>query len=109
MECKSCYGNTLPFSNITDNQWNGLLVKSKIDGVIAGVMLWFIDHDETVFIPIEVLQASKDAGNKSVNVKDLYHSAYATNMIDIRGKKKRVFFDYDMSNFFSKVEKYLWR
>ena len=31
IECKSVHGNTLPFSNITKNQWQGLLAKSKID------------------------------------------------------------------------------
>ena len=42
IECKSVHGNTLPFSNISKNQWNGMLEKSKIDGVFAGVMccLW---------------------------------------------------------------------
>ena len=27
LECKSCHGNTFPFSNITQTQWNGLLEK----------------------------------------------------------------------------------
>ena len=31
IECKSVHGNTLPFSNISDTQWNGLLEKSKIE------------------------------------------------------------------------------
>ena len=39
-ECKSVHGNTLPFTNITDTQWNGLLAKSQIQGVCAGVICW---------------------------------------------------------------------
>lgn len=34
-ELKTTKGNTLPFSNITDNQWQGLLEKEKIEGVGA--------------------------------------------------------------------------
>ena len=30
IECKTVHGNTLPFSNITDMQWTGLLAKSQI-------------------------------------------------------------------------------
>ena len=39
-ECKSVHGNTLPFQNITETQWNGLLEKSKTKGVFAGVICW---------------------------------------------------------------------
>lgn len=98
IECKACYGNTLNFHNITKNQWEGLLSKSKIDGVIAGVVVWFIDHDETAFIPIEALEARKQSGQKSVNVKTAYRD-YGMNYIPIGGTKKRVFFDYNMQDF----------
>ena len=40
-ECKSVHGASLPFSNITETQWNGLLEKSKIEGVFAGV-IWLL-------------------------------------------------------------------
>ena len=40
IECKSVHGNTLPFSNITDNQWTGMLEKSRIEGVFAGLICW---------------------------------------------------------------------
>lgn len=92
LECKCCYGNTLNFHNITDNQWDGLYEKSQIAGVEAGVIIWFIDHDITVYIPIEKLVELKDAGYKSINVKDL---PIVSQIID--GTKKRVFFDYDMN------------
>jgi penicillin-binding protein-related factor A (putative recombinase) len=98
LECKACYGNTLNFHNITDNQWKGLIEKAKIDGVIAGVMIWFIDHDETVFIPIQALETSRFLGDKSVNAKTA-KDAYGMNYIPVHGEKKRVFFDYDMENF----------
>lgn len=97
IECKSVHGNTLPFSNITDRQWQGLLEKSKIEGVIAGVICWWIDKDVTAFIPIKLLQEWKNSGYKSVKSEDVVDNPY---LVEIKGKKKRVFFDYDMEQFF---------
>ena len=98
IECKSVHGNTLPFSNITENQWNGMLKMSKIKGVIAGIICWWIDKDVTKFIPIQMLQCMRDKTAKSIRYDILACSGYYTT--EIIGKKKRVFFDYDMQQFF---------
>ena len=99
IECKSVHGNTLPFSNITDTQWNGLIEKSKIEGVFAGIICWWIDKDVTKFIPIQALQWNKENGYKS-----LRYNHNGTSFIEIKGKKKRVFFDYDMEEFFNETQ-----
>lgn len=113
IECKSVHGNTLPFSNITENQWQGMLEMSKIKGVIAGVICWWIDLDVTRFIPIYALQRIKDTGEKSIRYDRKYEFRKFVAFGDVRlydpliyivGKKKRVFFDYDMSQFFDEVE-----
>jgi hypothetical protein len=106
-ECKSVHGNTLSiystpkpdkngdlhgfYGNISDRQWEGLLEKSKIQGVFAGVLVWWVDHDVTAFIPISTLQEYRADGHKSVRYDndDIYRFV-------LTGKKKRVFFDYDM-------------
>ena len=98
IECKSVHGNTLPFSNITKNQWEGLLEKSKIEGVFAGVICWWTQRDTTLFIPIQELQNLKDTGFKSIRYDT--PNGYIT---DIKGTKKRVFFDYDMEQFFKEI------
>ena len=95
-ECKSIHGASLPFSNITETQWKGLLEKSKIEGVFAGVICWWIDKDVTKFISIQSLQWNKENGYKS-----LRYDHNGTSFIEIKGKKKRVFFDYDMEEFFN--------
>ena len=113
LECKSVHGNTFPFSNITENQWNGLLEKSKIKGVVAGVIVWFVDKDVTLFVPITVLNDIRNKGAKSIKYNEhakIYLcgaevKAHIGNIIAIKGKKKRVFFDYDMEQFFNEVEK----
>lgn len=117
IECKSVHGNTLSihsipkqdkngvlhgfYGNITDTQWEGLLEKSKIPGVIAGVICWWIDKDVTLFIPIQVLERLKNNGGKSIRY-DI--SEYLDSPVVIHGQKKRVFFDYDMNSFLHVLE-----
>ena len=98
-ECKSIHRASLPFSNITDTQWNGLLEKSKIEGVFAGIICWWVDKDITRFIPIQLLQAMKDHNMKSIRYDFTLFGKDCC--IEIKGKKKRVFFDYDMEEFLS--------
>lgn len=93
LECKTTNENTLPFSNITDNQWEGLLAKSKIYGVLAGYLIWFISPDRTVFISAQEMKRWKDEGKKSINIKDL--SPLTLNFVNIYGHKKRVLIEYD--------------
>ena len=98
IECKSVHGASLPFSNIADNQWNGLLKKNDIEGVHAGIICWFIDKDVTRYYPIINLYLRKCIGKKSINWKD--DEFHNEQIITLEGKKKRVFFEYDMKRFF---------
>ena len=114
IECKSCYGNTMSihsndprkkYGNITNNQWEGLLDKSKKPGVRAGILVWFIDHDDTYWIDIRLLQKWRDAGHKSIKFFSDWseldpHSELWTR---ICGKKRRVLFDYDFIPFFEEI------
>ena len=100
-ECKSVHGNILPLSNITDTQWNGLLEKSKIEGVFAGVICWWVDKDITRFIPIKTLVIMKEYEYKSYKYNiDSYQGERS---YVIKGKKKRVFFEYDMEEFLNAI------
>lgn len=103
IECKSVHGNTLPFRNITDTQWNGLLEKSRIEGVFAGILCWWVDRDKTVFIPIQELLLMRTVGMKSLPWDAIDDYDGDTKMVEIKGKKKRVFFDYDMEGFLDEV------
>lgn len=107
IECKSVHGNTFPFSNITDNQYKGLLEKSKIQGVFAGLIVWWVDKDVTAFVPIQFIEWQKTLGRKSLpyGLADGVEFENWISCITIPGKKKRVFFDYDMDYFFHTIEK----
>lgn len=96
IECKSVHGNTFPLSNITDNQYNGMLEQNKIPGVICGVIVWWVDKDVTKFFPIEYIKEMKEAGNKSLHRDNLGN--------EVPGKKKRVFFEYDMEEFLNGLQ-----
>lgn len=100
LECKTVHGNTLPFSNITDFQWEHLVKMGSVPGVLAGIICWWVDHDVTLFIPIQKLQEYKETGFKSVRF-DIFDNA---GVYQIPGKKKRVFFDYDMEQFLKEVK-----
>lgn len=69
IECKATRGNTLNFSAITKDQWEGLLEKSTIPGVLSVVLIWFSEHDTVVALDIGYLKEIRDAGFKSFNVK----------------------------------------
>lgn len=111
IECKSVHGNTLPFSNITDTQWQGLLSKADIKGVFAGILCWWVDKDVTKFIDIETLECMRLAGVKSIRY-DYTQEQFNQDrsivdglIVEIEGKKKRVFFEYNMESFFKEVNK----
>lgn len=94
-ECKCTHETTLHFSYIRDNQWNGLMKKNEIDGVVAGIIVWFILYDRTIFVPIWKLQNMKIQGMKSIR-----YDINEPNIYDIFGKKQRIYYDYDMEKLF---------
>lgn len=95
VECKSHKGNTLPFSCIRQTQLDEMSKKWLKEGVIAGFMIWFIDHDLTVWVSIDMIKTMMWFGYKSLNIADLNKIPHLV----VPGKKKRVYFDYDMSTF----------
>lgn len=106
IECKSVHGASLPFRNITDTQWEGLLEKSKIEGVYAGIICWFIDKDVTKFIPIQLLDYMRQFEDvKSYSYQfGGYLFEKGMSAIELKGKKKRVFYEYNMEGFFNEIQ-----
>ena len=105
IECKTIHGNTLPiyspdikkpYGNISRTQWEGMLEASEY-GVVAGVLCWWVDNDVTRFLPIQSLVEYRAAGNKSVR-----YDCDLDNSLIIKGEKKRVFFEYDFTEFLEK-------
>ena len=106
-ECKAIHGNTLNFnSRIRENQWNRLLDYSYISGLNAGIIVWFIDFDKTLFIPIQSLQLLKEENFKSFNCRFANSNLYKDLGVwsyKIEADKKRVFFEYDLEKFLEEI------
>ena len=98
LECKATNKPSLPFANISEYQWTELLKMSQIPGVVAGVLCWYVNYDRTVFIPIKFLETLKQNGAKSIR-----YDADDPHIIDIPGRKKRVFWEYYMDEFFRSI------
>lgn len=105
IECKSKHGNTLNFKgDITEAQWSGLIEKAKITGVFAGVIVWFIDHDITAFVPIQELDRLRIEDAKSLNVKDLKEGTVQN--VPVSGVKRRILFSYEGKKFLDDLQNY---
>lgn len=89
IECKSVTKNTFPLSNLT--QYELMKSYAKADGVYPAVVIWFIDHDMIIYVPIDKITELKESGKKSINVKNL------EGIRIVRSIKKRVFLTADYS------------
>lgn len=61
----------------------------------AGVIIWFVEHDEVVYVPIQTVLEMVEAGKKSINIKeiDYYH------IVRLPSVKKRTFLETDYTEF----------
>ena len=57
------------------------------------MVLWMIDHDKVVYLPVSTVTKMKNNGEKSFNIKMLTDKSY--NIIEIPSEKKRVYLDSD--------------
>ena len=107
IECKSIHGDYFPLSNLTENQYQCLLERNNVECVIAGVIIWFINHDRTVFIPISDIKNLRENGTKSI--KHTVDETVCKNYFEIEGKKNRVFFNYEMRKFLKVYRPVKWK
>lgn len=92
-EIKSTAGNTFHLSGL--KQYEKLLTKKDIKGVIAGAVIWFYEKDKVVFCSIKNIEQLKQNGNKSIHIEKDKNF-----FIEIPSVKKRVFMDSDYSVLF---------
>lgn len=93
IETKTHTGNTWPFSNFS--QYTKMKEYVDKSGVRVGVVLWMIDHDLLMYIPVKTIEKMKLENKKSVNIKDLNNPNYR--IIEIPSKKKITFLSSDYS------------
>lgn len=93
IEAKTISGNTFPFGNFS--QLEKLLQYDNVPGLRRGVIIWFVDHDRVVYVPVTSAAKMKQDGKKSINIRTLDSDGY--DYVDIPSSKKRVFLDSDYS------------
>lgn len=91
LEVKSHKGNTFPLDNLS--QYDKLVVKVGIKGVRAGVVIWFVEHNRVIYVPIKTVTKMKLDGKKSVNIRTIDEDGYR--YFEIPSVMKRVFMDSD--------------
>lgn len=95
LELKSVAGNSLPFSNITENQWNGLLVRSKLMGVMSAIIIQYREAKEGYLVPISELEKIKNSGKKSINIEEARKVGMNVGLIY---KRTRCYIDEELFN-----------
>ena len=101
IECKCTHNGTLNLkTDIRPSQWDGLMKRKDTKGALAGVLVWFVRLDKTLFVPIQTLLKLREAGEKSLspqNVKVHHH-------FTLEGERKKIFFKYNSESFNTKVD-----
>ena len=95
LETKSHYGNTFPLTNLTQYEKLKDKWEQKIKGTRIGAIIWFIDHDRVLYVPISTIVKMKENNKKSINIKTIDQEDYY--VVNIPSIKKRMFMDSDYS------------
>lgn len=104
IETKTHYGNTFPLSAFS--QYDELMTYKDCNNVEIGVILWFLDHQNSiVYIPLSTFTKLKNDNKKSFNVKMIGKEDYPN--IIIPSIKKRVFYVSDYRCLVESTESHL--
>lgn len=94
VDCKSIQGNTLPFSDL--RQYNQMLEYKNIKGIHIGFVVWFVDHDKVLWIPVQTMEKIEKEGLKSYNIRKMYGDTNYP-ILDISSYKMRTYMKSDYS------------
>ena len=94
IDCKSIQGNTLPFSDL--RQFDKMVTYKGITGVHLGFIVWFVDHDRVLWIPVQTMEKIKNEGLKSFNIRKMTDPADYF-FLEIPSYKMRSFMKSDYS------------
>lgn len=104
VDCKAIRGGTFNFlSHTNQDQISILAEKCEYADIIGGYVVWFIDHDITVFFSAKDVLRFQNIGKKSVSLKADIQSGLIKHII-IPGKKKKIYFSYDIQQFYQRIK-----
>lgn len=67
VELKTTHSSSLPFSNISEHQWNELFLADQCAYALGGVLVYFPKHAMIKWYPMTDLTHLKHLGKKSIN------------------------------------------
>lgn len=87
IECKSHKGSSIPFAAMP--QYERLLAYKNLKNVCAGFVIWFLEKDLVIYVPIQTAEQIVKDGEKSIGLRML--DKY--DIVKIPSVKKRVFME----------------
>lgn len=106
LELKSTGTGTFPLTNLSVNQYNGLMSRDNTMGVVCGLLIQYRKFEKIYFIPIKELARFKKTGVKSIKFKDIERGDIKA--IELPSKIKRTNYDLDLTNFLIKIGEERW-
>lgn len=67
VELKTTQSSSLPFSNISEHQWQELLIADRCKHALGGVLVYFPKHAMIKWYPMTQLTRLRNLGHKSIN------------------------------------------
>lgn len=95
IESKATSKDRFEFSMLTDNQYTGLLEKSKIEGVEGIVVVLFASHKRAFWISIKEIEKRIKSGKKSLNITKIDKWDIIYHEIKTIPNNRKQLLDYD--------------
>lgn len=67
IELKTTRSSSLPFSNISEHQWQELFIADRCKHALGGVLVYFSKHEMIKWYPMTQLTRLRNLGQKSIN------------------------------------------
>ncbi len=94
IESKATWSDRFDFNMITENQHNGLINKSKVDGCYGIVIILFASHQRAFIIDINEIKSLEDTGKKSININKIGEWGIKYKEIETIPNNRKTFLDY---------------
>lgn len=94
LEAKSTWHSRFDFSMLTDNQYDGLLKKSKIKHVNGVVVILFASYQRAFLLDIQQIEAIIRSGKKSINIDKIDKWDFAYGEIQTVPNNRKKLLDY---------------
>lgn len=100
IESKATWNDRFDFSMLTDTQYDGLLNKSKINGVDGVVIVLFASYQRAFWISIKEIDRLKQSGKKSLNILKIDKWNIDYHEIKTIPNNRKKLLDYDKNQLF---------